>query len=85
MANFGLGNKSRGRVLIVEDEALIAMMLEDTITEFGYEVAGTACSVDTALAQIEARSPDVVLLDLFFMITFPAMWRTSWSTSAFPL
>jgi len=41
------------------------MMLEDVVTELGYKVAGTAEPVDTALAQIEAQSPDIVLLDLF--------------------
>jgi len=58
-------SKTRGRVLIVEDEPLIAMSLEDQIADFGYEVVGTAPSADAALARIESQSPDIVLLDLF--------------------
>lgn len=29
------------RVLVVEDESLVAMLLEDCLAELGYEVAGT--------------------------------------------
>jgi CheY-like chemotaxis protein len=51
-------------VLIVEDEPLIAMATEDMVTELGYEVTGTATSVEAALSALLRRRPDIALLDL---------------------
>ena len=52
------------RVLIVEDEALIAMHLHMLVTELGYEVCASAASADAAIAQAAAHRPDVVLMDI---------------------
>jgi DNA-binding response OmpR family regulator len=52
------------RILIVEDEPLIAMMLEDFLDVLGREVAGTADSVGTALPIIEAGGFDAAILDV---------------------
>jgi DNA-binding response OmpR family regulator len=52
------------RILVVEDEPLIAMMLEDFLDMLGHEVAGTADCVDGALSAIDAGKPDVVILDV---------------------
>jgi CheY-like chemotaxis protein len=52
------------RVLIVEDEAIIAMTAEDMIEEMGCVVAGVAASIPEALAHAEAGAFDVVLLDI---------------------
>lgn len=51
-------------VLIVEDEPLIAMMLEDFIVELGHRVAGTVDCVEDALARIGDGDIDVVILDV---------------------
>ena len=51
-------------VLVVEDEPLIAMMLEDYIDGLGHRVAGAADSVEDALARIEEGGFDVVILDV---------------------
>ena len=51
------------RVLIVEDEALIALLLEDMVQELGYEVAGTAHSLDAAM-NAEPASYDLAILDV---------------------
>jgi CheY-like chemotaxis protein len=51
-------------VLIVEDEPLIAMMLEDYIEGLGHRVAGAVETVEDALAQVEAGEFDVVILDV---------------------
>ncbi len=50
-------------VLVVEDEALIAMDIEMMIEEHGYDVLGPANSVDRALKLLEKTRPDVGLLD----------------------
>ena len=51
-------------VLVVEDDPIIALGLEDTITELGIAAVRVAANVATALAMIEQRAPDVVLLDV---------------------
>lgn len=53
------------RVLLVEDEGLVAMMLEDLLEDLGCEVAGSLASVGAALAWIEAGgAADMALLDV---------------------
>jgi DNA-binding response OmpR family regulator len=53
------------RVLLVEDEAMICLLLEDMLQEFGCEIVGPACDLKRAtdLAQGEA-SIDVAVLDV---------------------
>jgi chemotaxis response regulator CheB len=51
------------KVLIVEDEAIIAMHLEMMVVEFGHEVFGIAASSDEAIALTIACRPDVALMD----------------------
>ena len=51
------------RVLIVEDEMLIAMELEALITEAGCMVCGPALSVGQALTLLNCTQPDVAILD----------------------
>lgn len=52
------------RVLILEDEQLIAGMLADWLVEVGYEVCGLAKSVEGALELIGVAAPDAAILDL---------------------
>jgi DNA-binding response OmpR family regulator len=52
------------RILIIEDEPLIAMMLQDWLGEMGYEAVGPAGSVDEAIAMIDQSQLDAALLDL---------------------
>jgi CheY-like chemotaxis protein len=58
-------NGSAARVLIVEDETLVAMLLEDMLTDEGYEIAGTASSVPQALKLASGEEPfDLAILDV---------------------
>jgi DNA-binding response OmpR family regulator len=54
------------RLLVVEDEALVAMTIEDTLEEFGCEVVGPAGTLRTALrlAERESSRLDGALLDV---------------------
>ena len=52
------------RILIVEDEPLIAMMLEDFILSLGHEVCGPCESVSEALAAVEREEFDLAILDV---------------------
>src|SRR3546814_11090178 len=62
------GEKSlRGlRVFLVEDEALVAMLLEHMLSDMGGVIVGQAHNVVGALAQMEqmAWSADVAILDI---------------------
>ena len=51
------------RVLIIEDDPFIAMDLEDTLVEAGYEVCGLAGSVDEGLSSLRRQRPSVATLD----------------------
>jgi len=52
------------RVLIVEDEALVAMLAEDFLIEIGASVVGPAASIDDAMAMIATHEIDAALLDV---------------------
>ncbi len=51
-------------VLLVEDEAIIAMTAEDMLEELGCRVAATASSLSEALAAAESAVFDLALLDI---------------------
>jgi ActR/RegA family two-component response regulator len=51
-------------VLIVEDDAIIALDFEDTIIGFGVKHVRCAGSVARALRLVEERAPDFALLDV---------------------
>lgn len=53
------------KVLVVEDEALVALMLEDMLADFGCVVAGSAETVAKALSLIAGASGiDAAILDV---------------------
>lgn len=52
------------RVLIVEDEALISMMIQDTLDHLGYEVVATASRLDDGLEKARTLAIDVAVLDV---------------------
>jgi CheY-like chemotaxis protein len=51
-------------ILIVEDEPLIAMMLEDFVLSLGHEVSGNCDSVAAAMKEIENGTFDLAILDV---------------------
>ena len=52
------------RVLVIEDESLVAMMLEDMLDMIGYRVVGTASNIEQAEQNIAAAGFDVAILDV---------------------
>ena len=52
------------KVLVVEDEMMIAMLIEDMLDEFGCKLVGPATNVPRALELIAKESIDVAVLDL---------------------
>ena len=52
------------RLLVIEDETLILMMMEDMLSDLGCESITTAATVDQALALIDAQVFDAAMLDM---------------------
>ncbi len=52
------------RVLVVEDESLISLLLEDQLAEMGCEVVGTASRFDDAAEKAKSLAFDVAILDV---------------------
>lgn len=52
------------RVLVVEDEMTIALLIEDTLLELGAEVVGPASRLDAALRLAGEGSIDAAILDV---------------------
>src|SRR4051812_29578574 len=52
------------RILIVEDESLVALDLEERLTKLGYEVTGVVDNGEDALRLTLATKVDLVLMDI---------------------
>lgn len=57
-----MGNKVR--ILLVEDEALTAKLLERNLNLVGYEVCGVVSTGESAIQMAEDTSPDIVIMDI---------------------
>jgi len=55
---------ARSRVLVVEDETIVAMDLKRALEGFGYTVPGIAISGSEALEMATNTRPDIVLMDI---------------------
>lgn len=52
------------RILVVEDEALVAEEVRDRLTRIGYEIVAVADTGEAAIDIAEATRPDLVLMDI---------------------
>lgn len=52
------------RILVVEDEMMIAMLMEDFMEEFGCTIVGPVANIENALLLIKTEAIDGALLDL---------------------
>ncbi|HEY4884717.1 MAG TPA: ATP-binding protein [Myxococcales bacterium] len=57
-------NMTAQKILVVEDENIVAMDLRTTLTRLGYEVVDTVGTGPQAIEQVERREPDLVLMDI---------------------
>ncbi|MBU3914939.1 PAS domain-containing protein [bacterium] len=55
---------NKARILIVEDEAIIAMELESQLQSLGYEVTSIVNTGEKAIEKAEADKPDLILMDI---------------------
>ncbi len=58
------GVAARPRILVVEDEAIVACDIQACLESFHYAVPGIACSGEEALQLATETSPDLVLMDI---------------------
>jgi PAS domain S-box-containing protein len=52
------------RILVVEDEAIVAMSIKDRLMELGYEVADIVSSGEDAIRAARQLMPDLILMDI---------------------
>jgi AmiR/NasT family two-component response regulator len=53
-----------GRILVVEDEHIVAMGIRAMLKNLGYTVTGVASSGEDAISKAESTKPDLVLMDI---------------------
>ncbi|MEO0669660.1 MAG: response regulator [Pseudomonadota bacterium] len=51
-------------VLIVEDEGLVAMDIEDELSDRGWKTVAAVGTIDAAMSALETQVPDLALLDV---------------------
>jgi CheY-like chemotaxis protein len=56
-------NAGRKRVLVVEDELMIRMLLQDMLDDLGHTLAGEAGRIDEAMRLAKQAEFDVAILD----------------------
>lgn len=59
-----MADSATGSVMIIEDEAIIAMDIETIVAEMGHRVTGIARTRDEAIALAKADAPDLILADI---------------------
>lgn len=57
-----LGKKKR--ILIVEDDMIISLVIENMVKELGHEVVGKAISGEEAINLATENKPDIILMDI---------------------
>ena len=55
---------AKRRVLVIEDEVLISMLLEDMLVDLGHEVAGVVPRLGEAMTAVQDEAFDIAILDV---------------------
>jgi len=55
---------SKTKILVVEDESIVAKDIQNTLIKLGYDVPATASSAATAYDKLDEIQPDLVFLDI---------------------
>lgn len=53
------------KILIVEDETIVALDTKSTLTKLGYEVIDIVTNYDDAISSFLDKKPDIILMDIF--------------------
>ncbi len=54
----------KAKILIVEDEPLIALELKEKLKDLGYQVVSSVSTAEKAIIKAETSQPDIVLMDI---------------------
>jgi len=54
----------KGKIVVVEDEGIVALQIKTSLEQRGYTVEAVFASGEETLANIEAAKPDLVLMDM---------------------
>ena len=63
-AQHAIERQLASRVLIIEDESIIALDLENLVAELGHKVVGSAATKDEAVTKARTQKPGLVLADI---------------------
>jgi DNA-binding NarL/FixJ family response regulator len=63
-------------ILVLEDEMMVAMLLEDMLGDLGCRVVGPVATAEAALAKLEERVVDAALISV--MGRAAIRWRMHW-------
>ncbi|MEP1150189.1 MAG: response regulator [Balneola sp.] len=55
---------SNKKILIVEDDMIISLVVENMVKELGYSVVGKAVSGEEAIKIAQEEQPDILLMDI---------------------
>ena len=56
--------KTKGKILVVEDEALIAHGIGEELKKFGYKVSSKISYGEKVIEEVEKHCPDLILMDI---------------------
>ncbi len=51
-------------ILIVEDEMVLAIDMESSLEEMGYEISGIESTAQDAIKHVNENKPDIVIMDI---------------------
>ena len=57
-------NMSKAKILVVEDETIVALDIKKTLQSLEYEVTATATNYNAALNSVRLNRPDLILMDI---------------------
>jgi PAS domain S-box-containing protein len=63
-ASIEMKRVDRPRVLVVEDEALVGIMIQESLAEFGFQISGPLCTASEALAAAKDGQFEAAILDI---------------------
>jgi two-component system, response regulator PdtaR len=52
------------KILVVEDEAIVALDIKEKLIHFGYDVCGIAANSEKVFLILEKVKPDIILMDI---------------------
>lgn len=55
---------NKTKILIVEDESIVALDIKNTLTNFGYEVTNCVTNYNDAVNSVKTNKPELILMDI---------------------